>query len=121
MKTRLCFLLLALLVTALSCSRQDYSEDEIRLWPEIEPFESGYLKVSDIHEIYYELCGNPDGIPVFVIHGGPGAGCTPYMRRYFNPEKYLVILHDQRGCGRSTPPEKLESTTQMPSSVILKY
>ncbi|UCF79827.1 MAG: prolyl aminopeptidase [Candidatus Eiseniibacteriota bacterium] len=85
----------------------------MQLWPEIEPFQSGYLKVSDIHEIYYELCGNPRGTPVFVLHGGPGAGCSPYYRRFFNPEKFLVVLHDQRGCGRSRPFAELrDNTTQ---------
>jgi proline iminopeptidase len=92
-----------ILASLCGCSEKKTANDEINLWPEIEPFDSGYLKVSDIHEIYYELCGNPDGIPVFVIHGGPGAGCSPYMRRFFNPEKYLIVLHDQRGCWRSKP------------------
>ena len=83
------------------------------LFPEIEPFESGYLKVSDIHEIYYELCGNPKGKPVFVLHGGPGGGCSARMRRYFNPEKYLIVLHDQRGAGRSKPYAELrQNNTQ---------
>ena len=77
--------------------------EESPLWPEIEPFESGYLKVSDVHELYYELCGNPDGKPVFCLHGGPGGRCSPYMRRFFNPEKFLIVLHDQRGAGRSKP------------------
>jgi len=76
---------------------------ETPLWPEIEPFETGYLEVSDVHEIYYELVGNPDGKPVIVLHGGPGGRCSPYYRRFFNPEKFLVVLHDQRGAGRSRP------------------
>jgi proline iminopeptidase len=92
-----------ILISVFGCSERRSSDNETNLWPEIEPFDTGYLKVSDIHEIYYELCGNPDGIPVFVIHGGPGAGCSPYMRRFFNPEKYLIVLHDQRGCWRSKP------------------
>ncbi|OFX84419.1 MAG: prolyl aminopeptidase [Bacteroidetes bacterium GWF2_33_16] len=79
----------------------------MELWPKIEPFQTGYLKVSDIHEIYYELCGNPEGIPVFVIHGGPGLGCNSYMRCFFNPNKYLIVLHDQRGCGRSIPNKEI--------------
>lgn len=95
------------------CSERKNPNDETLLWPEIEPFQTGYLKVSDIHEIYYELCGNPDGIPVFVIHGGPGAGCSPKMRQFFNPEKYLIVLHDQRGCGKSKPNAELsENNTQ---------
>ena len=96
-----------------NCSSNKSTTDKISLWPEIEPFQSGYMKVSDIHEIYYELCGNPEGKPVFVIHGGPGAGCSPYMRQFFNPDKFLIVLHDQRGCGRSRPNAELrENTTQ---------
>jgi proline iminopeptidase len=96
-----------------SCSQKNDTAEDMNLWPEIEPFQSGYLKVSDIHEIYYELCGNPKGKPVFVIHGGPGMGCSPYMRRFFNPEKFLIVLHDQRGCGKSKPNAELrENTTQ---------
>jgi proline iminopeptidase len=87
--------------------------DEITLWPEIEPFKAAYLRVSDLHEIYYELCGNPRGRPVFVLHGGPGASSIPYYRRFFNPDTFLIVLHDQRGCGRSKPFAELrENTTQ---------
>jgi len=86
---------------------------EINLWPEIEPYHTDYLKVSDIHKIYYELCGNPKGKPVFVLHGGPGGSCSPYMRQFFNPEKFHVILHDQRGAGKSKPYAEIkENTTQ---------
>ncbi len=92
-----------ILIVVCGCSERKSPDNEINLWPELEPFQTGYLKVSDIHEIYYELCGNPDGIPVFVIHGGPGGGCFPRMRQFFNPEKYLIVLHDQRGCGKSKP------------------
>ena len=96
-----------------NCSGKDNTLDEISLWPEIEAYQSDYLKVSDIHEIYYELCGNPDGKPVFVLHGGPGGSCSPYMRRFFNPEKYNIILHDQRGAGKSIPYAELrENNTQ---------
>jgi proline iminopeptidase len=96
-----------------NCSRNKDTADEIRLWPEIEPFQSDYLKVSEIHKIYYELCGNPEGKPVFVIHGGPGTGCSSYMRQFFNPDKFLIVLHDQRGAGRSKPKAELgENTTQ---------
>jgi proline iminopeptidase len=95
------------------CQNRKENNEKINLWPEIEPFQRGYLKVSDIHEIYYELCGNPQGKPVFVIHGGPGAGCSPYMRQFFNPDKFLIVLHDQRGAGKSRPnAELLENTTQ---------
>jgi proline iminopeptidase len=110
---RISFLLILISLLSLNCTNDSGSKDEINLWPEIEPFQSEYLKVSNIHEIYYELCGNPEGKPVFVIHGGPGAGCSPYMRRFFNPEKFLIVLHDQRGCGKSRPNAELrENTTQ---------
>jgi proline iminopeptidase len=96
-----------------TCENKKDNANERDLWPEIEPFQTGYLKVSDIHEIYYELCGNIKGTPVFVIHGGPGMGCSPYMRRFFDPEKYLIVLHDQRGAGKSKPNAELrENTTQ---------
>ncbi|MBN1620958.1 MAG: prolyl aminopeptidase [Endomicrobiales bacterium] len=102
-----------ILIALCGCSERKSIDSETKLWPEIEPFQTGYLKVSDIHEIYYELSGNPDGIPVFVIHGGPGAGCFPIMRRFFNPEKYLIVMHDQRGCGKSKPNAELrENNTQ---------
>jgi proline iminopeptidase len=86
---------------------------EITLWPEIEPYHSDFLKVSEIHKIHYELCGNRTGKPVFVLHGGPGGSCSPYMRRFFNPDKFLIVLHDQRGAGKSTPfAEIKENNTQ---------
>jgi len=89
------------------------SDDEISLWPEIEPSQSDLFQVSEIHNIYYEVCGATEGQPVFVLHGGPGSGCSPYMRRFFNPDKYLIVLHDQRGAGKSTPSaETKENTTQ---------
>jgi proline iminopeptidase len=88
------------------------ASEEVPLWPEIEPFETGYLRVSEVHDIYYELCGNRDGTPVIVLHGGPGGSCSPYYRRFFDPEKYFIILHDQRGAGRSKPyAEILENDT----------
>lgn len=105
--------LILIFFLSLSCANYNAYKDEIRSWPEIEPFKTGYLKVSDIHEIYYEMCGNPRGKPVFVIHGGPGAGCTPYMRQFFNPKKFLIVLHDQRGAGKSKPKAELrENNTQ---------
>ncbi len=73
------------------------------LYPEIEPYASGMLDVGDGQQVYYELCGNPEGKPVVVLHGGPGGGCSPAMRRFFDPEKYRIVLFDQRGCGRSVP------------------
>ncbi|WP_083975587.1 prolyl aminopeptidase [Kitasatospora mediocidica] len=73
------------------------------LHPEIEPYDSGMLDVGDGNLVYWEVCGNPEGVPALVVHGGPGSGCTPRMRRYFDPERYRVVLFDQRNCGRSTP------------------
>ena len=73
------------------------------LYPPIDPFDQRMMDVGDGHTVYFEQCGNPKGIPVIVLHGGPGGGCSPSMRRYFDPEKYHVILFDQRGCGRSMP------------------
>ena len=82
-----------------------------RLYPPLEPYGLGRLKVSRLHEIYFEQCGNPDGIPVCIVHGGPGGGCNPTMRRYHDPKLYRIILFDQRGCGRSTPHASLEENT----------
>jgi proline iminopeptidase len=73
------------------------------LFPEIEPYQQGWLQVSPVHTIYYEQCGNPDGQPVVVLHGGPGSGCNPMQRRFFDPHHYRIILLDQRGCKRSLP------------------
>ncbi|PRY00453.1 prolyl aminopeptidase [Allonocardiopsis opalescens] len=69
----------------------------------IEPYDHGMLDVGDGHRVYWELCGNPEGRPVVVVHGGPGSGCTPNSRRAFDPERFRIVLFDQRGCGRSTP------------------
>ena len=73
------------------------------LHPEISPFQSDLLAVSELHHIYFEQCGNPDGQPVIFLHGGPGSGCNPAQRRFFDPAHYRIILLDQRGCGRSLP------------------
>ncbi|MEU7303047.1 prolyl aminopeptidase [Streptomyces sp. NPDC007189] len=73
------------------------------LYPEIEPYAHGMLDVGDGNHVYWETCGNPDGKPAVVLHGGPGSGCTPYPRRLFDPAAYRIVLLDQRGCGRSTP------------------
>ena len=109
MKKTYLLLILPLFVVNISC----IDKNEINLWPEIEPFHTEYLNVSDIHKIYYELCGNPKGQPVFVLHGGPGGRCTPYYRRFFNPEKFLIVLFDQRGSGKSKPLGEIrQNTTQ---------
>lgn len=74
------------------------------LYPPVEPYETGMLDVGDENDVYWEVCGTPDGKPALVVHGGPGSGCTPRHRQYFDPDRYRVVLFDQRGCGRSTPP-----------------
>lgn len=82
------------------------------LYPPIDPFDQRIIDMRDGHRIYVEQCGNPDGIPVVVLHGGPGGGCSPAMRRYFDPSAFRVILFDQRGCGRSRPHASvLQNTT----------
>jgi proline iminopeptidase len=81
------------------------------LFPEIEPYRTGWLKVSSKHDIYFEECGSPLGKPVLIVHGGPGGGCNPAMRRYHDASRYRIILFDQRGCGRSTPHACLEKNT----------
>jgi proline iminopeptidase len=73
------------------------------LYPEIAPYQTGTLKVDDRHTLYWEQCGNPDGKPVVMLHGGPGAGCSENMRRFHDPARYRIVLFDQRGAGRSTP------------------
>jgi proline iminopeptidase len=81
------------------------------LYPAIEPYRTGYLDTGDGHQIYWEYCGNPAGKPVVFLHGGPGAGCAPEHRRLFDPERYNILLFDQRGCGRSKPHASLENNT----------
>ncbi len=80
-------------------------------YPELQPYRRGRLKVSDLHEIYYEECGNPDGKPAVVLHGGPGGGITPFLRRLHDPSRYRIVLFDQRGCGQSTPHAELAENT----------
>jgi len=81
------------------------------LYPEIEPFNKNWLKVNKLHQIYYEECGSPEGVPVVFLHGGPGSGCNPTQRRFFDPKHYRIILLDQRGCGRSTPQGEVHENT----------
>ncbi len=81
------------------------------LYPPIEPHNIGKLRVSPVHEIYFEESGNPAGKPVIFLHGGPGGGSDPKQRRFFHPEKYRIVNFDQRGCGRSTPYASLEANT----------
>jgi len=81
------------------------------LYPAIKPNYSFHLPVDDTHTLYIEECGTEDGIPAIFLHGGPGSGCEPYHRQYFDPEKYRIILFDQRGCGRSTPHAELSNNS----------
>ena len=81
------------------------------LYPPIQPYATHSLAVASPHVLYIEECGNPDGLPVLFVHGGPGAGCEPWHRRFFDPEQYRIILFDQRGAGRSTPHAELEGNT----------
>jgi proline iminopeptidase len=81
------------------------------LYPPIEPYDTGRLQVSPVHNVYYEQCGNPEGRPVVFLHGGPGGGIVTDYRRYFDPEAYRIVLFDQRGSGQSTPHAELEGNT----------
>jgi len=81
------------------------------LYSAIEPYEKGMLDVGDGHSLYWELSGNPNGKPVVFLHGGPGGGSSPEHRRQFNPEKYKILVFDQRGCGKSTPYAELDHNT----------
>lgn len=81
------------------------------LYEPIEPYDSGHFRVSAVHELYYEQCGNPEGKPVVFLHGGPGAGLVADYRRYFDPEAYRIILFEQRGAGRSRPHASLDANT----------
>jgi len=83
----------------------------MELFPNIEPFNTFYLPVSDLHTIYIEESGNKNGKPVIFLHGGPGGGVDPKYRRYFNPDKWHIIMFDQRGCGKSTPFAELKENT----------
>ena len=95
-------------------SNANAGEEPHGLYPKLQPYKTGYLKVSDLHEIYYQLGGNPKGKPVMFLHGGPGGGCWEDDFRYFNPQKFNIILHDQRGAARSKPYGEIkENTTQL--------
>ena len=81
------------------------------LYPPLEPYRTGFLSVGDGHSIYFEESGNPGGKPCVFVHGGPGGGSSPEARQFFNPERYRIVLFDQRGCGHSTPHASLEANT----------
>lgn len=81
------------------------------LYPPIEPFDQRVIDMGDGHRVYVEQCGRPNGQPVIVFHGGPGGGCSPAMRRYFDPRHYRIVLFDQRGCGRSRPHASITANT----------
>lgn len=83
----------------------------VQLHPPIEPFETGRLEVGDGHALYFEVSGNPRGRPVLFLHGGPGSGCKPEHRRFFDPRRWRIVLFDQRGAGRSTPSGSLIANT----------
>jgi proline iminopeptidase len=81
------------------------------LYPPREAYNEGYLEVSDIHTIHYEESGNPQGKPIVLLHGGPGGGCPPFYRQYFHPDKWRLVMFDQRGCGKSKPHAELRENT----------
>jgi len=87
--------------------------DRTALYPEIEPYASGMLPLDATHTMYWETSGNPDGIPVVFLHGGPGSGATPKHRRFFDPGAYRIVVYDQRGAGRSTPLGELRDNTTL--------
>ena len=86
-------------------------QGKIMLYPPIHPGQTYHLQVSTDHVLYIEECGKPDGVPIVFLHGGPGGSCEPAHRRYFDPEKYRIILFDQRGCGKSRPHASLKNNT----------
>jgi proline iminopeptidase len=87
------------------------TETLYNLYPELEPFNKGSLNVGQMHQIYFEECGNPVGTPLVFLHGGPGSGCNPTQRRFFDPVFYRIVLFDQRGCGRSKPQGEVDANT----------
>lgn len=85
--------------------------DRLILYPDIKPYASHSFEVDKPHVLHVEECGNPKGLPIVFVHGGPGAGCEPFHRRFFDPNLYRIVLFDQRGCGRSTPHAELQANT----------
>lgn len=101
----------AAILPAMSPAAADSRTVRRGLYPEIEPYRTGYLRVSPLHDLYYEECGNPQGKPAVFVHGGPGAGGDRNARRFFDPARYRIVLLDQRGCGRSRPHAELRDNT----------
>ncbi|MFZ0500295.1 MAG: prolyl aminopeptidase [Steroidobacteraceae bacterium] len=95
----------------MSQSRTAAAPARRRLYPPVKPYRTGFLRVSELHEIYFEECGNPNGKPAVFLHGGPGGGTEPKMRRFFDPARYRIVLFDQRGCGKSRPHASLVDNT----------
>ncbi len=91
--------------------RDIHTTERRTLYPDFQPYETGHLDVGDGHRLYWELSGNPNGKPAVMLHGGPGGGSSPDHRRQWNPEKYKILVFDQRGCGKSTPYASLEANT----------
>ena len=87
------------------------SQPQAAPYPPLMPFDAGFIKVDDIHTLYYEQSGNPSGAPVVFLHGGPGAGSSPKHRQFFDPAHYRIIIFDQRGSGQSTPAGELRNNT----------
>src|SRR5690606_4937943 len=85
--------------------------DRLSAYPARELFNEGFLDTGDGHSLYFAECGNPNGVPALIVHGGPGGGCNPAMRRFHDPRHYRIILLDQRGCGRSLPNASIENNT----------
>ncbi len=108
---KLFLLFLPLLMIAFAHCSSLFGDELRSLYPDIEPYQQGYLPVSGGHSLYWEECGNPNGVPIVFLHGGPGMGCVPYHRTFFDPERYRVVLFDQRGAGRSEPFSCLENNT----------
>ena len=89
----------------------DIASNQRILYPQLEPYQTGYLPVSNLHTMYFEQAGNQDGVPVLCLHGGPGGGMSPDMRRFFDAKKWRIIGFDQRGCGQSTPHAETKDNT----------
>src|SRR4051794_28184048 len=90
------------------------STEALPLFPPITPYRSGFLAVDDLHTLYWEECGNPEGEAIVFLHGGPGGGLSPRHRQFFDPSHYRIVLFDQRGAGQSTPHgEVRQNTTQL--------